>query len=239
MLIHNLTKLALFGASWVMYLLIALSFVSLAIMLDRFLYFRKGKGDVDKLATDLVRRLRDGDRRGAEQVLTKSSMIEARIIKPALDWLDGGADAVTEVLDASMTRQRKEFERGLTFLGTLGNNAPFIGLLGTVIGVIESFHQLGSAGQNHDAMGNVMSGISEALVATAVGLLVALPAVVGYNLAQKRVTDIESNVSIITKQMLALLKSAHHEAKELRELGEVPHNAGSSVERELASAPSN
>jgi biopolymer transport protein ExbB/biopolymer transport protein TolQ len=88
-------------------------------------------------------------------------------------------------------------------------------------------------------MGNVMSGISEALVATAVGLLVALPAVVGYNLAQKRVTDIESNVSIITKQMLALLKSAHHEAKELRELGEMPHKAGSSVERELASAPSN
>ena len=239
MLIHNLTKLALFGASWVMYLLIALSFVSLAIMLDRFLYFRKGKGDVDKLATDLVRRLRDGDRRGAEQVLTKSSMIEARIIKPALDWLDGGADAVTEVLDASMTRQRKEFERGLTFLGTLGNNAPFIGLLGTVIGVIESFHQLGSAGQNHEAMGSVMSGISEALVATAVGLLVALPAVVGFNLAQKRVSDIESNVSIITKQMLALLKSAHHEAKELRELGEMPPKAGSNVERELASAPSN
>jgi biopolymer transport protein ExbB/TolQ len=240
MLIHNLTKLALFGATWVMYLLIALSFVSLAIMLDRYLFFRKGKGDVDKLAADLVRKLRDGDRRGAEDVLAKSSMIEAKIIRPALDWIDGGPEAVTEVLDASITRERKEFERGLTFLGTLGNNAPFVGLLGTVIGVIQSFHQLGGAGQNHEAMGGVMEGISEALVATAVGLLVALPAVVGYNLAQKKVSEIEANVSIITKQMLALLKSEHKQAQELNALGErAPKGTQPEPpERDLASAPS-
>ena len=225
MLIHNLTKVALLGASWVMYLLIALSFVSIAIMLDRFLFFRKGKGNPDKLATDLVKRLRDGDRRGAEELLTKSTMIEAKIIKPALDWIDGGPDAVSEVLDASMTRERKEFERGLTFLGTLGNNAPFVGLLGTVIGVIESFHQLGGAGQNHEAMGGVMSGISEALVATAVGLVVALPAVVGYNLAQKKVGEIEANVSIITKQVLALLKSEHKQAQELNALEKSPKSS--------------
>src|SRR6185369_12843348 len=131
----------------------------------------------------------------------------------------------------------------LTFLGTLGNNAPFVVLLGTVIGVIESFHQLASAGQNHEAMGNVMSGISEALVATAVGLLVALPAVVGYNLAQKKVSEIEANVSIITKQMLALLKSEHKAAQEFRGLGEVPPQSAASEdkpsERDLASAPSN
>jgi biopolymer transport protein ExbB/TolQ len=240
MLIHNLTKLALFGAAWVMYVLIALSFVSLAIMLDRYLFFRKGKGNVDKLAADLVRKLRDGDRRGAEDLLAKSTMIEAKIIRPTLDWIDGGPDAVTEVLEASITRERKEFERGLTFLGTLGNNAPFVGLLGTVIGVIESFHQLGSAGQNHEAMGNVMGGISEALVATAVGLLVALPAVVGYNLAQKKVGEIEANVTIITKQMLALLKSEHKQAQELIALGEQPAKSEQPAppERDLASAPS-
>jgi biopolymer transport protein ExbB/biopolymer transport protein TolQ len=239
MLIHNLTKLALFGASWVMYLLIALSLVSLAIMLDRFLFFRKGQGNCDKLATDLVKKLRDGDRRGAADVLNKSTMIEAKIIKPALEWIDGGPEAVEEVLDASMTRERKEFERGLTFLGTLGNNAPFVGLLGTVIGVIESFHQLGAGGQNHEAMGNVMSGISEALVATAVGLLVALPAVVGYNMAQKKVSEIEANVSIITKQLLALLKSDHKQAQEMRAFADAPAKQPASPDAELVSASSN
>ncbi len=243
MLIHNLTKVALLGASWVMYLLIALSFVSMAIMLDRFLFFRKGKGNADKLAIDLVKRLRDGDRRGAQELLDKSTMLEAKIIRPALDWIDGGPDAVSEVLEASITRERKEFERGLTFLGTLGNNAPFVGLLGTVIGVIESFHQLGGAGQNHEAMGGVMSGISEALVATAVGLVVALPAVVGYNLSQKKVGEIEANVSIITKQMMALLKSEQKQAQDFHALREHPPQSevepAPAAERELVSASTN
>jgi len=245
MLIHNLTKVALLGATWVMYLLIALSFVSMAIMLDRYLFFRKGKGNVDKLATDLVKKLRDGDRRGAEELLTKSSMIEAKIIKPCLEWIDGGPEAVSEVLEASITRERKEFERGLTFLGTLGNNAPFVGLLGTVIGVIQSFHQLGAGGQNSEAMGGVMAGISEALVATAVGLVVALPAVVGYNLAQKKVGEIEANVSIITKQMLALLKSEHKTAQEFNALARtssklaVEPRETEADDRELVSASSN
>ena len=153
-----------------------------------------------------------------------------------LEWLDDGADALIEALEPALAEQRERLEQGSVFLGTVGNNAPFVGLLGTVIGVIESFHQLGSAGQNHEAMGNVMSGISEALVATAVGLLVALPAVVGYNLAQKKVSEIEANVSIITKQMLALLKSDHKAAQELRSLGEAPVKAAASDHGSLFTA---
>src|SRR5882672_8013122 len=105
----------------------------------------------------------------------------------------------------------------MTFMGTLGNNAPFIGLLGTVIGVIQAFHVLGE-GQNKQAMGNVMTGISEALVATGVGLLVALPAVVAYNVLAKKISEIEANVAIMAKQLLALLKSEAKLAGELRAL---------------------
>src|SRR5882672_9225526 len=106
----------------------------------------------------------------------------------------------------------------MTFMGTLGNNAPFIGLLGTVIGVIQAFHVLGE-GQNKQAMGNVMSGISEALVATGVGLVVALPAVVAYNIIGKKIAEVEANVGIIAKQLLALLKSDAKMAADLRALG--------------------
>ena len=105
----------------------------------------------------------------------------------------------------AVRQQRKKFEAGLLFLGTLGNNAPFIGLFGTVLGVIQAFHQLGE-GQNKAAMGNVMSGIAEALIATGVGLVVAIPAVVAFNVAQKRIGEIEGNVASIGKQLLALLK---------------------------------
>ncbi len=80
--------------------------------------------------------------------------------------------------------RRKKFEAGLLFLGTLGNNAPFIGLFGTVLGIVTAFRELGA--NSMGAMGNVMSGIAEALIATAVGILVALPAVVFYNVFQKK-----------------------------------------------------
>src|SRR5438445_11412650 len=94
-------------------------------------------------------------------------------------------------------------------LGTLRNNAPFVGLLGTVIGVIEAFAHLG-AGQDKAAMANVMSGIAEALVATGVGLFVAIPAVVGYNVFQKKVGEIEDNVGAIANQIGALLEAVKH-----------------------------
>jgi biopolymer transport protein ExbB/biopolymer transport protein TolQ len=91
-------------------------------------------------------------------------------------------------------------------MGTLGNNAPFVGLFGTVIGVIIAFQKLGQS-QASASMGAVMGGIAEALIATGVGLFVALPAVVAYNIVQKAIADIEDNVTSITKDITALLKA--------------------------------
>jgi biopolymer transport protein TolQ len=217
--IERLSRVALLGSAWVLYLLFGLSIFSIGIMIERFIWFRVRKDDTDKLGDDLIAHLREGDLRGAEQLLAKSPSVEASVVKPVLKWLDGGAGAVEEALDAEMKKKRRELERGMTPMGTIGNNAPFVGLLGTVIGVIDAFHLLG-AGQNKEAMGNVMSGISEALVATGVGLFVALPAVVAYNVMGKKVNEIESNVGIIGKQLLAYLKSQDKLHAELRALGE-------------------
>jgi len=204
-----LQKFALMGASWVLYLLLAMSIFSIGIICERAMYFRSHSGDVEKLGSDLLRFLKAGDRQAAEALLQASRTIEAAILLPALAWLDGGADSVSEALESSTVQKRGELERGLTSLGTLGNNAPFVGLFGTVIGVIQAFHMLGAngGGGNQAAMGNVIVAISDALIATGVGLIVALPAVVGYNLAQKKVSTIENNVSVISKQILALLKA--------------------------------
>jgi biopolymer transport protein ExbB/TolQ len=219
MLIERLARVALLGSAWVLYLLIALSIISLAIMAERAVYFFLHRDDTDAIGDALVATLREGDRRGAADLLDKSPSIEAQVVRPALAWLDGGPAAVEEALDAEMRKKRRDLERGMTFMGTLGNNAPFVGLLGTVIGVIQAFHLLGE-GQNKQAMGNVMSGISEALVATGVGLVVALPAVVAYNVLGKKIAEIEANVAIIGKQLLALLKSDAKLATEMRALGE-------------------
>jgi biopolymer transport protein TolQ len=224
MLITSLEKFALMGASWVLYLLVALSVFSIGIMFERWIYFRSHAGNVDQIGDGLLKFLKVGDRRGAEQMLQKNQSLEAQIILPVLGWLDGGPESVSEALDASLMKKRAELERGLTWLGTLGNNAPFLGLFGTVIGVIQAFHMLGSsgAGGNQAAMGNVIVAISEALIATGVGLIVALPAVVGYNLTQKRVSNVENNVAIIGKQLLALLKADQKLIREFEALAEEP-----------------
>jgi len=219
MLIERIARVALLGSAWVLYLLFFLSVVSIGIMIERWFFFWSHRDDTDKVGDDLVARLREGDRRGADARLAASPSLEASVVRPVLAWLDGGAGAVEEALEAEMRKKRRELERGMTVMGTIGNNAPFVGLLGTVIGVIQAFHILGE-GQNKAAMGNVMSGISEALVATGVGLFVALPAVVAYNVMAKKVSEVEANVGIIAKQLLAYLKSQDRLASELGALGE-------------------
>jgi biopolymer transport protein ExbB/biopolymer transport protein TolQ len=216
------------GATWVLYLLVALSMFSIGIMFERFIYFRSNSSaDVNNLADRLLNFLKAGDRQGAETLLQNDKSFEAAVVLPVLGWLDGGPDSVSEALDASLMRKRPELERGLTWLGTLGNNAPFLGLFGTVIGVIQAFHMLGSsgAGGNQAAMGNVIVAISEALIATGVGLIVALPAVVGYNLTQKKVSTVENNIALIGKNLLALLKADPKLIAEFRALAEEPGEA--------------
>src|SRR5450432_4599363 len=213
MLIERLLKVALLGSSWVLYLLLALSVVSFSTMFERFLFFRRHSVDFDVLRKQLRKNLQDDDLGAAEKLLSSSKAIEARVALEALHWAAGGPGAMTDAVDSELANAKRELERGSNLLGTLGNNAPFVGLLGTVLGVIISFHALGDAGQNTGAMGGVMAGISEALVATGVGLFVALPAVVAYNAIQKRIGEVESGALSLTKLLTAYVRAANHGAR--------------------------
>ena len=210
MIVERLLKVALLGSSWVLYLLLALSVFSFSTMFERYLYFKRHRVDFEALRKQLRKHLQDEDLEAAEKLLAASKAIEARVALEALRWSSGGPGAMTDAVDSELSRVKSELERGSNLLGTLGNNAPFVGLLGTVLGVIISFHALGDAGQNTQAMGGVMSGIAEALVATGVGLFVALPAVVAYNVIQKRIGEIESGALSLTKLLTAYVRAANH-----------------------------
>jgi biopolymer transport protein ExbB/TolQ len=209
MLIERLMKVALFGSEWVLYGLLVLSVVSFSTMFERWIYFRRRRDDLGRLRKDLAARLADDDFEGATGLLEKSPALEARIVREGLRFRAGGPEAMTDAVESELGRLKPELERGTHLLGTLGNNAPFIGLFGTVLGVIIAFHALGAAGQNTSQMGSVMAGIAEALVATGVGLFVALPAVVAYNVIQKRIGEIESNALSFTKLLTAYVKTQH------------------------------
>jgi biopolymer transport protein ExbB len=198
-------------ASWLMWILVALSAASLIVIVERALFFRSLKEDIRQLSRDLDRLLRGGRYRDALELMQKSPSPEAAVVVAGLKHADLGPTSVEKAMAGATALERMRLERGLTFLGTLGNNAPFVGLLGTVIGVIEAFEALGKPGTSGTTTGlapeNLMAGISEALVATAIGLFVAIPAVAAYNFFQRRIQATVANTEALTNVLLAHLSA--------------------------------
>lgn len=194
----------LLGANWVLWLLVFLSIISFAIMIERAYFFLSHGVDVQTLMQDLRRLLSKGSHTDARTRVKGSDASELRVMAAGFDELERGADAVSEAMVGQKARERMRLERNLAFLGTLGNNAPFIGLFGTVLGIIKAFHDL--ANNQAGGVALVMVGISEALVATAIGLLVAIPAVVGFNYFNRRVRGTLSNIDALAHVVLAQLK---------------------------------
>lgn len=198
-----------FGAGWVMWLLVVLSVMSVAVMLERGWFYWSLRDDIAKLAGDLRAQLREGDLDSARRKLEASPSAEAAVVVAGLLEADRGPKAAEEAMQGAAALQRMKLERRLAFLGTLGNNAPFIGLFGTVIGVVKAFESLGrqEAAVAATAMAPqaVMAAIAEALVATAVGLAVAIPAVVMYNLFQRQSKAILANTEALSRVLLAHL----------------------------------
>ena len=170
-LVQKLLAIAQVAGSVVLYLLLGLSVLSIGMIIERWWFFRRRRVDVDQLGREVLRRLDEDDRAGVTSLLVSSRSVEAEVLGVAMKWYEAGPDSFQEVLQGAMRQARKKLEGGLLFLGTLGNNAPFIGLFGTVLGIVTAFRELGAgAGATSGAMGNVMSAIAEALVATAVGI---------------------------------------------------------------------
>jgi biopolymer transport protein ExbB/TolQ len=193
------------GSRWVLWLLLALSLAAVAIMIERVWFFVQERPPRDRLAAAL-RALRDGGAAIALGKLTGARSMEAAVVRACLAHAADGAAAIEDHKAAVLETERLRYERRLAFLGTLGNNAPFIGLFGTVLGIIRAFHDL--AGSSLQGTQAVMSGIAEALVATGVGLLVALPAVAMYNTLIRRVEVATSGAEAASREVLAYLKTS-------------------------------
>jgi len=201
-LTERILGFTLLGSEWVLWLLIGLSVVSVAIMVERAIFLR-ARGDADALARELTTLLKGGDVEGARQALAGRTAPAAAVAAAGLDHFNRGSNAVGEAMAGAKARLRIDMERNLGVLGTLGNNAPFIGLFGTVLGIIKAFADL--ARNQSGGAAAVMSGISEALVATAVGLMVAIPAVIAFNYFQGKVRKTISRVDAIAHLVLATI----------------------------------
>jgi biopolymer transport protein ExbB len=221
------------GTGWVLVLMLLLSIISLAIMLERAWLYWSLRDDIDELMRDLGRLLRGGDLPGARRRLEASRSAEAAVVVAGLVEADRGVEAAQEAMEGASALQRLKLEKRLAFLGTLGNNAPFIGLLGTVIGIVAAFDELSkvklaaASGSSQLAPEAVMGRISEALVATAIGILIAIPAVAAFNAFQRIVRGTLANTDALGHLLLAHLKALPVAAGTTDEGEEAPPERGS------------
>jgi len=189
---RKLLGVTLTSAEWVLWLLVILSVLSIALMLERAVYFATHRlPDSEALAVRLAR----GELEAVRAAVGNRKGMEAAVLREALASVEQGADTVEQVIASTVARERPQYERYLSFLGTLGNNAPFIGLFGTVL-------DKGAAIQQ-----TVMAGISEALVATAVGLAVAIPAVVAFNVFNRQLKTLTSRTHALGHALVGSLKA--------------------------------
>jgi biopolymer transport protein ExbB len=203
-IIERLLAISQYGSRWVLWLLIALSIAALAVVIERAVLFISSRDDTTRLRAELRRLLRDNDLELARRRLEESPSFEARVAAAGLE--SEGVAAAEERMQGESELCRLSMEKNLALLGTLGNNAPFIGLLGTVIGIVRSFRALQSSSGQVSA--GLMSEIGEALVATAIGLLVALPAVAAFNLFQRLIRARMGRANALSHEILAFMKAS-------------------------------
>jgi biopolymer transport protein ExbB/TolQ len=205
-LVQTLLGLPIFQSEWVLYLLLILSVVSVAVIVERWFFYRKHAVDSAAVRKELSKSLAKGDLSAATAVLQRHDALETNAVLVGLQAYDQGPESVEDLVSGALGTERARYEKRLGFLATIASNAPYIGLFGTVLGIIRSFKDL--AVNMSDASASVMAGISEALLATAIGLLVAIPAVIAYNYFKGKVKHAVTECEMLARVLLANLKAA-------------------------------
>lgn len=205
-LTQQLLQMARGGAEWVLWLLLILLVVVIVVFIERLQFLAKVKVDAEALRLKVTERLRARDVDGLIKDLGDDPSMAARVLGYALRDADRGPDAVVELASGAIGIERLRYEKRLSILATIGSNAPFIGLFGTVMGVILAFDQLQDATGGGGPSTAVMGVIAEALIATGVGLLVAIPAIIFYNILKGRVNATVTETRLLAQTAAAYLR---------------------------------
>ena len=170
----------------VLLILAGLSIWSVSILLE--LKKRFATNGNESGAAEAKRFMLSSDLEGLKKWASKAESIQASAVREVIQ-APQGAEAIAYAQKAFLADRRSELSKGLPVLATLGSNAPFIGLFGTVLGIIQSF---GALATSSTAMNQVIFSLAEALIATAVGLFVAIPATIGYNVFTQKIKAVVS-----------------------------------------------
>ncbi|HAM37036.1 MAG TPA: MotA/TolQ/ExbB proton channel family protein [Elusimicrobia bacterium] len=202
-MLGEVSVVVLLKESFTLIILSFCSFLSFTFMIERWWTFRRAQASGDVILGHVHKLMQEGKSDAAQQYCHKNPASVSQIIHYGLLHAARPRRDLEELLASKRMEERLKLERYLGVLGTLGNIAPFIGLFGTVVGIIKAFRDLALSGGGGPAV--VAKGIAEALVATAAGLLVAIPAVIIYNYFMRKVKAISVEMEVASTRLLVML----------------------------------
>jgi biopolymer transport protein ExbB/TolQ len=210
MLTQRFLQLNLLGAEWINWVLVGLSLFGVAITADRVLLYWRTRERFAELRAAMQETLRRGDLAAALD-LTRGDSLVRNVLRSGLEAVRRGerdSDSVEQEMLSTLSSERARYDARVAALTTVANIAPLVGLLGTIIGIVGAFYGLGRAGTTQSA-GNpqVMTSIAEALVTTAMGILVAVPGVVAYNLLRAHMSTRLKQAEALMRELLANLEA--------------------------------
>lgn len=188
-------------SSPILLVLLVCSLVTMAVAIERSLYFRRRSGNPEPVLLRALDQLRKGDLSGAVSQLQTTTHPMGRVAEEVLTGNDPTAAASEERLQISLSQQKLLLEKHLSVLGSMAAVAPLIGLLGTVWGIMRAFHDMAQVGSAAPSV--VAAGVAEALLTTAAGLIVAVPSVLLYNHFARRMSVMLTLAENHTRSMRA------------------------------------
>ncbi len=206
MLVDKFFMLSQGSADALLWLLLLTSILSIGMIIERFITLRSIFQKNLEFRNQAQELLQSHSLDEIDDLAKNKDSLPSRALAYGLRHCKAqGVEGLAEVFNTFLMIEKPKLEKNLNFLATVGSNAPFVGLLGTVLGIMKAFSDLAqSSGAGNDA---VMAGIAHALVATAVGLFVAIPAVIGYNYFQKLVRQSLQSIDVARELCLAYAKS--------------------------------
>ena len=187
-----------------MYILLFCSLISVTILLERLLYYRKlSKAERTEFMIKIRRALKSGNLERAMEICKDTGAPFSNVVFSGLEHVSHPDKEISNAMEREITIETTSLERYISIMATIGNTAVYIGLFGTVLGIIRAFHDIAAAGAG--GMAIVIGGVAEALVCTATGLFVAIPAVIAYNYFTKRVEHFINDMELCASELIDLI----------------------------------
>jgi len=198
-------KLIMAGG-FTIYILIFCSVLSVAIIIERCMYYRARSRirRADFMAL-IKKELEKGNIENALKVCREKNTPFSKVVHAALSFAGHSEKEISNNMERTIVIETNLLEKRTTIVGTIGSTAVYIGLFGTVLGIIRAFNDIASAGAG--GINVVMNGISESLICTAAGLSVAVPAVIAYNYFIKRIDNFITDMELCASEAMDMVKT--------------------------------